>query len=60
VSHTIGRVARRDGGNPRFFYQTLNQTHGLMTLRSDRHQKNDVDSRSYNQGYKLWNCFCNQ
>ncbi len=39
VSHSVGGIARRDSGNSGFLYQTLNQTHGLMTFRSDRHQE---------------------
>ena len=32
------RIAHGDGGDSRFFGHSLNQTHGLMALRSDRHQ----------------------
>ena len=39
VSHAVGGIAHRDSGNSRFLYQALNQTHGLMTFRSDRHQE---------------------
>jgi hypothetical protein len=42
VGHPVGRVAHGDGRKSRFFRHPLNQTHGLMTLGSDRHQEEDV------------------
>jgi hypothetical protein len=39
VRHSVGGIAHRDRGNSRFLDQALNQTHGLMTFRSDRHEK---------------------
>ena len=39
VRHSVGGITHRDGGNAGFLYQALNQTHGLMAFRSDRHQE---------------------
>ena len=39
VRHSIAGIAHRNSGNSRFLDQALNQTHGLMAFRSDRHQK---------------------
>ena len=60
VSHSLGGIARRDSGNSGFLYQTLNQTHGLMTFRSDRHQEEDVDPCGFDLGNEFWNRFCDQ
>jgi hypothetical protein len=38
VGHAVGRVAHGDGRKSRLLRHPLNQTHGLMTLGSDRHQ----------------------
>ena len=59
-SHAVCGITHGDGGNSRFLYQALNQTHGLMTFRSDRYQEEDVDPRGFDPGDEFWNRFCDQ
>src|SRR5208283_846055 len=64
TGHSVGRVPHGDGRYPRFLNHPLNQTHGLMALRSDRHKEKDVDrlglyprnelrNRLFDQGYRI-------
>jgi len=55
VGHPVGRVTHGDGGNTRFLCHLLNQTHGLMTLGSDRHQEEDIDPFGLDPGNEFWN-----
>jgi hypothetical protein len=60
MRHSVGGIAHRDRPNTGFLYHALNQTHGLMALRSDRQQKKDVDSCGFDPGNQFWNGFGDQ
>lgn len=60
VGHPIWRIAHGDGGNPCLLCHPLNQTHGLMTFRSDRHQEKDVNPFGPDPGKEFWDRPCNQ
>jgi hypothetical protein len=60
MSHSVGGISHRDSGNSRFLHQALNQTHGLMTFRSNRHQEEDLDPCGLDSGNEFWNRFCDQ
>lgn len=60
MRHSVWRIAHRDRWNSGFLDQALNQTHGLMTFRSDRHQKKDVDPGGFDPGNKFRNRFFDQ
>ncbi len=60
VSHPVGRVAEGDGGYSRLLHQALNQTHGLMTLGSNRHQKECIDPCRLDAGNKFGDRLCDQ
>ena len=42
MAHAVSHIAYRYGGNSGCFDLTLNQTHGLMAFRSDRHQEQHI------------------
>ncbi len=46
--HPVGRVPHGDGRYPCVFDHPLNQTHGLMAFRSDRHKEKDVNRLGLN------------
>ena len=60
VSHPVGRVTEGDGGDSRLLHQTLNQTHGLMTFGSNRHQDECIDLGRLDAGNKFGDRFRNQ
>lgn len=43
VGHPVGRVPHGNRRYPRFLDHPLNQTYGLMALRSDRYKEKDID-----------------
>ena len=53
AGHPVGHVPHGDCRYPRFLDRPLNQTHGLMALRSDRHKEKEVNRLGLYPRYEL-------